>query len=643
MSEVQVPSDAVDCKTIEATDLISANVNQEKVDFDDVEKNDDKTNVTCSEEQSNTNAEKLLDEYHYVKSGEYTSEMFKVVVQNLPQRISYGRFRQTILNILGFIPKKVKYNPRNNYAFLAFKDESDRQKGMQLLDNYKWKENTLHCKKAAPAKDPFVRENKRKAQQNQECESGSKKSKVSEEDDGLSPEERILHVVCPYAKYTYEEQLELKEREMSDCISNLTFKMRKENPKWMREREQKLCLDLLPIEKSPIIEYYRNKVEFTIGVGPDGKDNTIGFRLGSYREGSMLIVEPVKCINSTKESIAIAKEFQTYLQSLPHPSYNLATHIGFWQQLTVRTCTTGNIMLIIQVNSSYLEKEKYDALVSDIIRHVASAERVTKVSSIYISSSTQKNNNIDTFDLVYGDTHVTEKLLGLQFRISPNAFFQVNTPAAEILYKIVRDWCDIDQDDSCVLDVCCGTGTIGLCVANNTSLPVIGVEISKQAVEDAKHNATVNGIENARFVCGPAEKVLQDEIRKIHKKHIIAIVDPPRAGLHRTVLQLLRACTAITKVIYVSCSVKQATDNFISLCRPASKRFHGIPFKTNRAVPVDLFPQTPHCELVVELERITERSKSNSDTEDVKPIKEVETDEKEVQEGITFTEKEIND
>lgn len=93
MSEVQVPSDAVDCKTIEAmpkeTDLISANVNQEKVDFDDVEKNDDKTNVTCSEEQSN-NAEKLLDEYHYVKSGEYTSEMFKVVVQNLPQRISYG-------------------------------------------------------------------------------------------------------------------------------------------------------------------------------------------------------------------------------------------------------------------------------------------------------------------------------------------------------------------------------------------------------------------------------------------------------------------------------------------------------------------------------------------------------------------------
>jgi len=567
--------------------------------------------------ENTTSIGELTDEYHYLKSGEYTSEIYKVIVKNLPGKLSYGSLRTKIKQLLRMLPKKLKFDSRNKYAFMTFSNEEERQMAIARINNQEWKGFLLECKKAAPAQDPFVRAGKRKAERNEKEKNDS--SKKRKEESTVPPEERIVDVVCPYAQYSYEKQIQLKESAMVNCIEHLSGRFRKEiQDGYKLLNDNKLCLDLLPIMQSPVLTNYRNKVEFTIGVGPDGQDNTVGFRLGSYKEGSMMIVEASKCTNCSKESITIAKEFQTFIQTLPYSSYNRANHIGFWQQLTVRSYTTGEVMIIIQLNRSFItEKSEYDELIQKIITFPESEECSIKLASIYVSSSSQKNNNIDTFEHIHGKTHVIEKLLGLEFQISPDSFFQVNTEGAEILYQTVKEWCDTDKEDSFVLDVCCGTGTIGLCIAHNSTLPVVGVEICKQAVEDAKQNAIRNGVENAKFICGPAEKVLYDEIRKVNKKNVIAVVDPPRAGLHKNVISLLRSCESIKKIIYVSCSPKQAADNLVALCRPTSKKYSGIPFKTNRALPVDLFPQTPHCELIIELERKTNNNKTKEDEKNV--------------------------
>ena len=144
----------------------------------------------------------------------------------------------------------------------------------------------------------------------------------------------------------------------------------------------------------------------------------------------------------------------------------------------------------------------------------------------------------------------------------------------------------------------------GICLARNcSSLQVIGIEISEQAVSDAQHNAMLNNMANATYVCGSANDVIAKTVKKITAKNIIAVVDPPRAGLSRNVINQLRKCTAIKKLIYVSCSQNQVADSIVLFCRPQCKGLPGAPFRTVRAVPVDLFPHTPHYELVIELQR----------------------------------------
>jgi len=566
-----------------------------------------------------------LDEYHYCKTGEYTSEMFKVVVKNIPNRIPFGRFRTQIHSFLGkdLKPKKIKYNPTTDYAFLAFTNSEKQQLAISKLNGREWKQNKLECKVAAPMKDPLVKERKRKMEgRNGSNDCDIKREKADDSENDIPPEERITQVVCPYILKPYEEQLVLKQSTIAKCIKKLTGDMRyqKIGGDWLPSKSSGgLCLELLPIIKSPVLNNYRNKVEFTIGKDSNGIENTVGFRIGSYVKGNLAIVAPTKCINCTVESIAVAREFQEFIRALAFTSYDCSTHKGFWQQVVVRTCTTGDVMVIVQVQPSQISGEELTDVKSKIADFFTNQIKDVKVSSVYLSSSSQRNSVIDTFVHLAGNKHINEKLLDLHFRISPDAFFQVNTPAAEVLYRTIKEWSDDgEMEGAGVLDVCCGTGTIGLCLAHNSSLKVAGIEISQQAIEDACYNADQNKVTNASFVCGPAEDVTKSVVNSFNTvKRIIAIVDPPRAGLRRNVIDTLRKCDAIKKLIYVSCSPNQAAENLLSLCRPQSKRMPGRPFRTVRAVPVDLFPHTPHCELIVELHRCdddNEKTKVNVDS-----------------------------
>ena len=179
--------------------------------------------------------------------------------------------------------------------------------------------------------------------------------------------------------------------------------------------------------------------------------------------------------------------------------------------------------------------------------------------------------------LVYGEPNITEKLLGTDFLISPTSFFQVNSAGAEVLYSQIRDMCrrNLDNIEPAIeaptheapgvilLDICCGTGTIGITLAKHVK-KVIGVEMISEAVEDAKINAKQNGVENIEFHCAKVEDIIGKIFRGISAADkVVAILDPPRSGLHHSVIHALRSCEQLEHIIYVACDFGQSMQNIV--------------------------------------------------------------------------------
>ncbi|VDP48345.1 unnamed protein product [Schistosoma mattheei] len=163
---------------------------------------------------------------------------------------------------------------------------------------------------------------------------------------------------------------------------------------------------------------------------------------------------------------------------------------------------------------------------------------------------------------------------------------------------------NLNEKKRILLDVCCGTGTIALCLSKHFDR-VIGIDMCNSAIEDAKSNAELNDIQNVEFFAGKAENILRNTIDSLPECYDLSVVvDPPRAGLHHSVIQLLRNCKQIQRIIYISCNIEYAVENFLNFARPCSKKFTGIPFVPTMAEAVDLFPQTLHTEVILLLERI---------------------------------------
>lgn len=240
--------------------------------------------------------------------------------------------------------------------------------------------------------------------------------------------------------------------------------------------------------------------------------------------------------------------------------------------------------------------------------------------------------------------HIHETLLGLKFRVSPTSFFQVNTAAAENLYSIAGEWAlgaenhpsetplalQRKSEDTLLFDVCSGTGTIGLTIAHRVGA-VVGIELCKQAVEDSRANAKLNNIDNVKFICGKAEDVLKRELHSNRVKlasnkdrgygNIVAIVDPPRCGLHKMVLKSIKKAPELQRLVYISCNPVSCANDIISLCSPPQvqnskspdqddekknqKSKGAVPFVPIKFAAVDLFPHANHCETIVLLERRT--------------------------------------
>lgn len=559
------------------------------------------------------------DPYFYTKRDEFTSEIYKIELQNLPKKCGYKQFKKMIANRLNVRPVKVKLPPGANHAYVTFRNEEERRLAIRSLSGHKWKGKVLSAKPAQPLPDPLALQRaeglarKRMIQDAARSNVDAKRIKVDEDEgEELAISVRLNHVVTPLWAQPYSKQMETKRSNMLEILGKLTRKLKaimvlKNN--WVEQESAKrngICCELLDCVESPVLDGYRNKCEFTIAEGPDGA-KTVGFRLGSYKEGYSGVVEPSECIHISDKAKAIAKAFQTYVRQSPLPVYDLCFHTGYWQTLTVRSTMYGDTMAVLQFSPQKMTKEEIEAEKERIGEYFKTGEgKDVTLTSLYLQINHTRavgGNAEAPFVHIMGDEHIYEELCGLKFRISPDSFFQVNTKATEKLFDLLKEWCGDHLDETVVLDICCGTGALGLCLAQSVKR-VIGVEIIENAVEDAKANADLNGVSNAQFVCGKAEDIIVDVFKNMPRKtKIIGIMDPPRAGLHQSVIHAIRKSRRMDKLIYVSCNPSAAFVNFLDLCRPTSKRIKTAPFRLVKAVPVDLFPHTKHCELLLLFER----------------------------------------
>lgn len=380
-----------------------------------------------------------------------------------------------------------------------------------------------------------------------------------------------------------------------------------------------LCCPTDSIHPSPVTEGYRNKCEFSIGFDLEGKP-CVGFRLGLFRDGLITTSKPDDCVNVSQTMKHVVVAVQNLIETAGYPVYDVKSQEGVWRMLTVRESErTQDLMVVVQVKPPQVEtkgeggddSKVMDDLKQKIIATLTDAALPVKVTSIFLQeyAGVSAPSEDDPVVHIYGQTTIEEHLLGKRFSVSPGAFFQVNTRGAETLYSLVKEQADADES-TLVYDVCCGTGTIGIC-ASEGAAKVVGIEICKAATDDAAVNAKLNGVKNVSFINSKAEDVMKDLLKTKRSdseqqiKRVVAIVDPPRAGLHHQVLRALRGCPPVERIVYVSCNpTGSLITDAMTLCGPKTKALVGEAFEPVHAIPVDMFPHTPHCEMIIVFERV---------------------------------------
>ena len=549
----------------------------------------------------------------------------------------------------------------------------------------------------------------------------------------------IRDVITPMWRASYGEQLCAKKeivaeslREITRGVRNACDKARKAGMAatcdWLRDAlgRDKLCCEIEGIVRSPVLDGYRNKSEFTIGPSADG-EITCGFNVGSFRDGVVAVAPPVGCRNISETAKYLGDATQTYLRERATageglPVYDKRTATGFWRLFLCREGGTApssehgwrhwlrpgtgppkpptgengepaetenvepfeypdeeaslpapttkdeksEVMVMFQVRrSGYTEeqiREECDGARDAVLEAAAKATPPINVKVIVVQFYDGVSNvapddaeirDMRTFETSKkSDDVIHERMCGLEFSLSATAFFQVNTLAAEALYRLAGEWAS-PNGKSLLLDVCCGTGTIGMTLAGNVK-KVVGVDIVEESIKDAFVNAQLNGVTNTDWLAGKAEVVIPKVLREYNSRirpvvdapkigtkrkatsndpelsdgsddeaaiqaavttiideneyefdDVVAIVDPPRGGLHRSVLTALRREKRLKRLVYVSCNSSTMAKNVVDLCAPQGYDGNGggAPFAPVKAIALDLFPHTAHVEAIVLLER----------------------------------------
>ena len=387
---------------------------------------------------------------------------------------------------------------------------------------------------------------------------------------------------CKWQCLNYEDQIKYKQKQVTD---NLTRIGKVELP------------EISPILGSEKTEFYRNKLEFTFSdkrwlteeevkaeVQYD-QMNAVGFHIpGAFDK--VLAIE--KCWLQDDISNQIRNTIRDYAYEHGLAFYNIRNHEGLLRNLMIRTSSTGELMVLLQVRVS---QDKDLDETKKLLAHVA--DKFPQITSLLYVVNNKCNDTINDLDVEVfkGNDHIFEEMEGLRFKVGPKSFYQTNSEQAYNLYKVTREFAGLTGDEL-VYDLYTGTGTIANFVSRKAK-KVVGIEYVPEAIEDAKVNSAINNITNTLFYAGDMKDMLTQDFINEHGRPDVIITDPPRAGMHNDVIDVILFAEP-KRIVYVSCNpATQARD--LSLL--------DAKYKVMAVQPVDMFPHTHHVENVVLLEK----------------------------------------
>ena len=377
---------------------------------------------------------------------------------------------------------------------------------------------------------------------------------------------------CSYQNMNYETQLKLK----GDMVKHII---------------DQVCSDYEyeGILGSPMEVGYRNKMEFSFG--DEYKDGPLA--LGLHKKGSFYdIVTVDECQIVQSDYNMILRIVLDFFKDRDIPYYHKMRHSGYLRHLVVRRAIkTGEILIHLVTTSTYAEcgeskKISEEELLGQLKEKLLAADYFGSVAGILHTYNDSLADVVqsDRTDVLYGRDYITEKILGLEFKISAFSFFQTNSLGAEVLYSKAREYVG-ETKDKVVFDLYSGTGTIAQMLAA-VAKKVIGVEIVEEAVEAAKQNAALNGLENCEFIAGDVLKVIDE----IEEKPDLIVLDPPRDGIHPKALEKI-IDFGVDKLVYISCKPTSLARDLVILQERG--------YKVDRVCAIDQFPMTVHVETVV--------------------------------------------
>ena len=366
---------------------------------------------------------------------------------------------------------------------------------------------------------------------------------------------------CFYQTVSYENQLKIKEGMVRDLLKDYV------NDDIWEE-----------IKGSPKVHGYRNKMEFSFG--DEVKDGPLA--LGMHKKNTFHdIVNITDCQIVDNDYNLIVKCALNIAQQMELPFYHKMRHEGYFRHLVVRRAESSGDVLVNIVTTSQVEADL--TKLRDALLELPLSGKIIGILHT-TNDSLADVVQADKIDILYGQDYFYEEILGLKFKISPFSFFQTNTLGAEILYKTARDFVG-ETKDKVIFDLYSGTGTIAQMLAP-VAKKVVGVEIVEEAVEAAKVNAELNGLDNCEFIAGDVLKVVDE----LEDKPDFIVLDPPRDGIHPKAIQKI-IDFGVEQMVYISCKPT-------SLARDLEV-FEAAGYKVKRATAVDQFPNTVHIETVV--------------------------------------------
>ena len=383
---------------------------------------------------------------------------------------------------------------------------------------------------------------------------------------------------CQWQHVSYPEQLAAKERMVLEKLIHIGHLQ---------------APHVAPILSASPTKYYRNKLEFTFSKQrwlstEEIKEHVQLDRraLGFHKPGSFdRVVDIKQCYLQPEPSNAIRTTLAQFAKEHELSFYDLSQHSGLLRNLMIRTTSTGEVMVLVQFGQAAVDK------IQQVMHHLQT--KFPQLASLQYVVNEKKNETFYDLPthLYHGKPYITEQIDGLKFRIGPKSFFQTNTAQAQVLCRTIQELAALNYDEI-IYDLYTGVGSIAIFLAQYARR-VVGIDVTQEAIADARVNARLNDVMNTTFVAGEVEQLLDAQFLSTYGQPHVIVTDPPRAGMHPKVIkQLLQI--APKKIVYVSCNpATQARD--IALL---SSRYQLI-----TAQPIDMFPHTSHVENIALLIR----------------------------------------